>query len=356
MKAGSIKIRNRVIRTLYKGLIKPIAFRMDPELVHDIATLTGHFLGSNPLTRALTRLCFDYSHPLLERDILGIHFKNPIGLSAGFDKNAALVKIIPCVGFGFEEIGSITGEPCAGNAKPRLWRHPELKSIRVHYGLMNDGCEAIARRLSGKTFAIPLGISIAKTNNPKTCETELGIQDYLKAFSTFAKTDLGAYFTINLSCPNAYGGQPFTDPTKLEALLATLDQVPTQKPIFLKLSPDLSNLELDAILDVATRHRVDGFICSNLTKKHEFGPGGLSGKAVDELATRQIAHVHAKTKGQAVIIASGGIFTAQDAYAKLKAGASLLQLVTSMIYEGPQVVSEINQGLVELLQAEFHRD
>jgi dihydroorotate dehydrogenase len=345
---GLIKIRNRCIRTLYKGLIKPVLFKMDPEFVHDGFILAGRLLGSNPLTRALTRLLFDYSHPLLERTVAGIHFKNPIGLSAGFDKNAQLTKIIPCVGFGFMEVGSVTGEPCAGNPKPRLWRHPELQSIRVYYGLMNDGCRAIAKRLTGKHFAIPVGINVAKTNNEATCEVVTGVLDYAKAFKTMK--DCGAYITVNLSCPNAFGGQPFTDPIKLEKLLQKLDSIPTKKPIFLKLSPDMPTSELDKLLAISQKHRVHGFVCTNLTKKHDFGNGGLSGKAVADLSLAQIRHIHQKTKDSMAIIACGGIFTAEDAWQRLEAGASLLELITGMIFEGPQLISTINQGLVERIE------
>lgn len=308
----------------------------------------GRLLGSNPVTRGLNRLLFGYSHPMLEQKILGIHFKNPVGLSAGFDKNARLLNILPSVGFGFEEVGSITGEPCEGNPRPRLWRHPKEKSIRVYYGLLNDGAEAIAKRLRRKKFRFPVGISIAKTNCRETCETQAGIDDYAKAFNIFRS--IGDYFTVNISCPNAFGGQPFTDPARLEALLSTLDKIPTKKPIFLKLSPDLSDDELDALIKVVNRHRVHGFVCTNLTKKHDYGVGGLSGKAVSKLSNHQIAYVYKKTKGRYVIIGCGGIFTAKDAYAKLKAGASLLQLITGMIYEGPQQISEINRGLVELMK------
>lgn len=348
MKDFLVHLRNRLFSASYRIVFRPIFFAIDPEKIHDWMTLVGRVLGSNPVTRFFNRVLFDYSNPALEQTLLGIHFKNPLGLSAGFDKNAQMIKLMPCVGFGFEEVGSITGEPCAGNPKPRLWRHKDLKSIRVYYGLMNDGCLAIAKRLKGQKFTFPVGTSIAKTNNPETCETEAGIADYLKAFKAMAH--IGAYSTINISCPNAFGGQPFTDLKKLEALLIELDKVETKKATFLKLSPDLSEEEVVGILDVASKHRVDGYVCTNLTKKHSFGNGGLSGKAVADLSNQQIRWVYKKTKGKALIIGCGGIFSAEDAYEKLKAGASLLQLITGMIYEGPQVLSEINQGLVELMK------
>lgn len=354
MKNTLIKVRNSTITSLYKNFLKPVFFSINPEAVHDFMSFNGRVLGSNPITRQLNGLFFGYSHPALEQDIVGIHFKNPVGLSAGFDKNARLLNIIPYVGFGFEEIGSITGEPCEGNPKPRLWRHKDLKSIRVNYGLMNDGAEAISKRLQNKKFKFPIGVSVAKTNNEATCDTELGIEDYAKAFKAFAK--IGDYFTVNLSCPNTFGGQPFTDPKRLDQLLDRLDQIPTKKPVFLKLSPDLSKKELDDLIAVAQKHRVHGFVCTNLTKNHKFGKGGLSGGAVKELSNKQISYVYKKTGGKFVIIGCGGIFSAEDAYAKLKAGASLLQLITGLIYEGPGLISEINRGLVELMQKDGYKN
>ena len=354
MKDTLIKIRNAIIRWKYVHLLKPVFFKMDPEFVHDNFTFIGRLLGSNPITRGISRFCFGYSNPMLKQHILGISFKNPIGLSAGFDKDALLTSIIPCTGFGYEEIGSVTGEPCEGNPKPRLWRHPDKKALRVYYGLKNDGAVRIAKRLHGKHFAFPIGISIAKTNCEETCTTEGGIADYVKAFKEFLH--IGDYFTINISCPNAFGGQPFTDPQKLEALLGALDLIPNKKPVFLKLSPDLTNPEVDNILEVAKKHRVDGFICTNLTKKHHLGVGGISGKAVEELSNEQLKYVYQKTQGKFVLIGCGGIFTAEDAYKKIKAGASLLQLITGMIYEGPQSISEINRGLVDLLKKDGYKN
>jgi dihydroorotate dehydrogenase len=344
-----IKIRNRIFHGLYTKILRPIIFKIDPEVTHDVFVWIGRILGSNPLTRALTHLCFGYSNPLLERTVAGIHFKNPIGLSAGFDKNAQLTKLMPHVSFGFMEVGSITGEACAGNPKPRLWRHTKLKSIRVNYGLMNKGCKVIAKRLENSQFKLPVGVNIAKTNSPETCDTDLGIADYVKAYK--AMKDIGTYFTINLSCPNSYGGQPFKDPLKLQKLLRKLDKIQNKKPVFIKLSPDLSDAEVDRLIAVAQKHRVHGFICTNLTKNHDFGVGGLSGKAVEELSLKQIKHIKMKTKGKMAIIACGGVFSAEDAWQRLEAGADLIQLITGMIYEGPQLISEINRGLVEKMKA-----
>ncbi len=352
-----IYLRNRITGFLYRNVVKPIFFRIDPETVHDRMINTGRFLGNYFITRNIIKFIYSYSNKKLEQTILGIKFPNPIGLSAGFDKDAILTDIIPSVGFGFIEVGSITGQPCEGNPKPRLWRLKKSKSLVVYYGLKNKGCEKISKRLKNKNFMIPVGISIAKTNCSKTIETDAGIKDYVKAFSKF--TNIGSYFTINISCPNTFGGQPFTNSKKLDLLLTRIDRIPNKKPIFLKLSPDLIKKEIDAIINVSKQHRVHGFICTNLTKKRniknisdDFVPekGGISGKVVEDLSNELIKYVYTKTKGRFVIIGCGGVFSAEDAYKKIKLGASLIQLITGMIFQGPQLISDINIGLVSLLE------
>lgn len=346
---------NRATQFFYANLLKPLFFQLDPEFVHNRITLVGQLLGSIFLTRGLTAAFFSYSNPILEQNILGINFKNPIGLAAGFDKDALLTGILPAVGFGFAEVGSITGEPCEGNPKPRLWRLKNSKSLIVYYGLKNDGAKKISQRLQNKRFTIPIGTSIAKTNSPDTVDTNEGIADYIKAFKEFI--DIGAYFTLNISCPNAYGGLPFTDSKRLDLLLTEVDRIPTKKPILLKMSPDLSEIELDKLLAVIKKHRVHGFIATNLTKNSKVAEkGGLSGKLVENLANNQIKWIYQKTKGKYIIIGCGGVFCAEDAYKKIKLGASLVQLITGMIFEGPQVVGEINRGLVKLLKEDGYKN
>lgn len=330
---------------------------MDPEKVHDRMINVGIFLGKNKITQKLTSIWFNYKNPILEQNVLGINFKNPIGLSAGFDKNAVLNDILPYVGFGFSEVGSITGEPCLGNPKPRLWRLKESKSLAVYYGLKNDGCEAISERLKDKKFNFPIGISIAKTNNKETADDNIAIEDYFKAYKAFI--NVGDYITINISCPNAFGGQPFTDNIKLDNLLKKISSIPKTKPVFIKISPDLSKKEIDEIIEVALKYKIDGFVCTNLTKNRNNKNivdntvpelGGLSGKVVDNMSDDLIRYVYKKTGGKSVIIGVGGVFNASDAYRKIKAGATLIELITGMIFEGPQAISAINQGLVKLLK------
>ena len=351
-----IFLRNTVTGFLYRRVFKKFFFAIDPEKVHDGIIVLGRMLGGNSMTRMMTAMAFGYSNKSLEQNILGTHFKNPVGLSAGFDKDAELTDIIPSVGFGFEEIGSVTGEPCEGNPKPRLWRLPRSKALVVYYGLKSRGCEYIAQTLRNKKFYFPIGVNIAKTNSKDTIDCRRGVQDYCKAFCTCI--DVGDYFTINISCPNTFGGEPFTDPERLDILLSEIDAIPTAKPIFLKLSPDLDTKDIDAILAVVSRHRIHGFVCTNLTKKRENAKilescpslGGISGKVVEGLANRVIEYIYRATKGKYVIIGCGGVFTAEDAYKKIRSGASLIQLITGMVFEGPQVVGDINRGLARLLQ------
>jgi dihydroorotate dehydrogenase len=345
--------RSAIVRFFYTKIIKPVLFKFDPEDVHDSISMVGRFLGSNAITRGATGLMLDYKNSALEQSLLGIKFKNPIGLAAGFDKDAHLTKVLPAVGFGFEEVGSITGQPCRGNARPRLWRLKEQQSMRVYYGLKNDGCEAISARLTNENFKFPIGTSIAKTNNQETVDRQKGIADYVKAFKAFI--NIGDYFTINISCPNAFGGQPFTDAVSFDLLMTEIDKVETKKPVFVKFSPDLLQIEVDALLEVAAKHRIHGFVLANLTKKFG-GTGGLSGKVQEPLANELIKYVYNKTSGKYIIIGVGGVFSAEDAYKKIKLGASLIQLITGMIYQGPQLIGEINRGLTELLKKDGFRN
>jgi dihydroorotate dehydrogenase len=357
MREKAFVIKSKTTGFLYRNITKQIFFRLDPESVHDRMIRIGVLLGSSKPARRFTSWFFHYENrPYLEQRLLGITFSNPIGLAAGFDKNAQLTDILPAVGFGFAEVGSVTGEPCPGNPKPRLWRLKNSQSLGVYYGLKNDGCEVIAKRLCDKEFRIPIGLSVAKTNSPETVETKKGVEDYAKAFSYFR--NIGRYITVNISCPNTYGGEPFTDPKKLDQLFDRLDTIPTAHPIFIKISPDLHKDQIDKLIKVVEKHRIHGFICTNLTKRRDLPSikdkvpekGGLSGKVVEGLADDLIEYVYRKTNGQYTIIGCGGVFSAEDAYKKIRKGASLVQLITGMIYQGPQLIGEINCGLVQLLK------
>ena len=350
-------LRNSLLRFFYKFGLKPILFQIDPEKIHNGVLFCGKKFGKNKFMKKIMGFLFSYDNKILEQKILGIKFSNPTGLAAGFDKDGELIEIIPSVGFGFHEIGSITGSPCEGNPKPRLWRLKKSKGLVVYYGLKNKGSEEISERIRSYNFKIPLGTNIARTNDESTVELKEGIKDYVKGFDNFK--NIGDYFTVNISCPNTCGGEPFTNPKYLVKLLERLSEIKTKKPVFLKLAPDLTEETLDSIIKVSRNYNIDGFICNNLSKKRNYSKiidknvpskGGISGKLAEASANKTIRYIYSKTKGEFVIIGCGGIFTAEDAYRKIKSGASLVQLITGMIYEGPQVISEINQGLVKLLK------
>jgi len=336
---------------------------MDPETVHERMIIYGSWLGDCSIGRGLVHFSYYYAYPTLEQTIKGIFFPNPIGLAAGYDKNGRLTQIIPEVGFGFSEIGSVTGQSCVGNPGQHLWRLKKSKSIVVNYGLKNVGAEVISSILSELSFKIPIGISLAKTNIALTSEESFGIADYVQAYTFFAKKNVGDYFTINISCPNAYGGQPFLESSALSRLLEALSSVRLKyqdnKPWFLKLAADLYPTTIDSLIEVARVYHITGFICSNLSKNRHNkkiidenipANGSLSGAVVKELSNNLIRYIYKKTGREFIIIGCGGIFSAEDAYEKIKAGASLLQLITGMVFKGPQLISEINQGLVTLLK------
>jgi len=233
MKDSLVAFRNFLAKVKYKYIWKPVFFIFDPENIHDKMTAFLQVFGKYVITRKLTYFCFGYSNKILEQNIFGLNFKNPVGLSAGFDKNATLVDIMSSLGFGFMEVGSITAKPYGGNPKPRLYRLPEAKSLRVNYGLKNLGAEVLHEQLKNKTWPLrsfPLGINIAKTNAPETSDVNKGTEDYFFTYKTFQ--DVGNYFTINISCPNTCEEKPiFAEPENLDLLLNKIFSIPKVKPV-----------------------------------------------------------------------------------------------------------------------------
>lgn len=353
-----VYLRNKIIGFIYRNVLRPVFFLQDPEEVHDRMVRFGNVLGRSRFAQNLLGLFFGYQNIKLEQTVAGMHFKNPIGLAAGFDKEALLPEVLPYVGFGFEEAGSVTALPFEGNERPWMWRIPEAKTLRINYGLKNSGAENIYNRLLKKKLGLVLGISLAKTNSPKTAELNAGIEDYLQSYKIFQ--NVGDYFTINISCPNTCEEKPiFAEPENLDLLLKAIFALPKTKPVFIKLSPDLPDGQLMGILKLADAYPIDGFVCSNLTKVNKFnhlGKGGFSGKAVEDLSNILISKVYKYYEGRKIIIGCGGVFSAKDAYKKIKLGASLIQLITGMIYEGPQLIGEINYGLVELLTQDGYQN
>lgn len=345
---------------MYEKILKPIFFFFDPERVHDFFRWFGEWLGRFGLSRWIVQKFCGYEHPALRTRIAGIDIKNPIGLAAGFDKDVRLTQIMPSVGFGFMEVGAVTRHPYGGNKGMHVARLPQDQSIIVYYGLKNIGAEAIVQKMQHLKFAIPVGLNIAKTNRADI-KGEKSVEDYVSTYRMLAK--YCAYATINISCPNAQDGRLFQEPQLLDSLLAALSKENKQGPVFLKVSTDLTLEELDKVLAVVEKYSfVDGFVVGNLTKRREIlclksSPeelnriplGGISGKPIRDLATNMIRHIYRKSAGKHLIIGLGGIFSAEDAYEKIKAGASAVQMITGLIYNGPTVVKNINKGLVKLL-------
>ena len=370
MKNFIVGIRNKIMWLGFRA-VRPLIFLMEPEQAHYSLKRMGVLLGSNPVTRWLTSLLMDYNHKSLAITVDGIDYRNPVGLSAGFDKDGELTKIYPSLGFGLAELGSFTGEICPGNPGKRLFRMIKSKAIVVWYGLNNEGSETISQRLSGEDFGrLKVGINAANSNLTPEFVLEDSINDYLKTMKLFA--DVGDYYDVNISCPNTQDGEPFVDKKNLDALLIAINKEIrpiSNKPIYVKLAADMSLKEIDIIVDGCIEHNMDGVVCTNLAKPQyntehrpeEYptvdgrlpeGKGAMSGLPLQRISTNVIRHVYRRTRGKLTIIGVGGIFSAKDAYEKITSGASLLHMITTMIFDGPQNINEINRGLVKLLKAD----
>ncbi len=347
----------------YKSFLKPIFFKFDPEDVHDKILLLGQTIGNNNFLSNLTTKLFLYSNDKLSQNIAGVKFVNPVGLSAGFDKDAKIINTLPQVGFGFAEIGSVTYFSYEGNPKPRLYRLPKDEGLVVYYGLKNDGVKVISNRIKReyrKQKGFVLGVSIARTNSEEASSLEAGIRDYKASLEYLVKQGVGDYYTINISCPNTFYGEPYTTPEKLDRLLKEISKVRVDKLVLIKMPINLQWDDFDNLLKVVVRYQLPGVVIGNLNKDRESKhitqdypisiKGGVSGKPTRELSTDLIRRTYLKYRGKLLIVGVGGIDSAETAYEKITAGASLLQLITGMIYKGPQVIGEINKGLVELIE------
>ena len=362
---------------MYKLLIRPILFAFDAEKIHDNLKKLMVVAGKSRVLRKLIRIIFRYEDEILVTQVDGNYFDNPIGLSAGFDKNGEMLNVVGEFGFGFEEIGSITGDRCQGNAKPRVHRAKTTGtgSINVFNGLNNFGAEYLApviKKELESSIAVG-GISAAMIN--RDASVVEGIMDYVKTVTEFA--GIGKFLVVNISCPNTVQGEPFVNPKYLSILLKELRLVRRRlkdtKPWYVKVSPDLTDMEYRSIVDISAKFGVNGIVTTNLTKIknqdvqdklsrkdfNQFGKdnilirGGMSGELVREKANRVLVTVAQRIKDMnydMIVLGVGGITTAEDAYFKIRHGASLLLLITSFVFEGPAVVGKINKGLAELLR------
>ncbi|MBD1393189.1 quinone-dependent dihydroorotate dehydrogenase [Mucilaginibacter glaciei] len=342
-------------------LLKPLLFLFDPENVHHFVTRNLKRFNSLPGGQSLSRAVWSTEDKQLEKEVFGLKFKNPVGLAAGFDKNAELIAEMGNLGFGFIEIGTVTPLPQPGNDKPRMFRLPADAALINRMGFNNLGVDVAAARIAAyrKSLrpgqqALIIGGNIGKN---KITPNEDAVNDYIKCFDRLF--DVVDYFVVNVSSPNTPGLRELQEKEPLMQLLATLQQRNIKngvsRPILLKIAPDLSNEQLNDIADIVKQTGIAGIIATNTTisrhgliSAHKSETGGLSGKPLTERSTEVIAYLHQISEGAFPIIGVGGIHSADDAAEKIKAGASLVQLYTGFIYEGPGLIKRILTRLKSL--------
>lgn len=347
---------------MYKRIVRPILFLFSPESIHGFAAGGLRFIGRLPGGRALVRALFGYKDTSLEREVFGLHFPNPIGLAAGFDKNADCYADIASLGFGFVEVGTVTPLPQSGNPKPRLFRLKADNALINRMGFNNEGVENMIENLRKRKSNAVVGVNLGKNT---ITPNEEAPADYLRMFRSLY--EYGDYFVINVSCPNV---EDIRELQNRESLLEILEGLfdfrrgqNNYRPILLKISPDLSKEQVDEIVDILMTTPLDGLVAINTTTSREglktdaktiekIANGGLSGSPLTERAIEMISYVNEKTKGSYPIIGVGGVMTPNDAKRMLDAGASLVQVYTGFIYEGPSFVKRINKYLKASLAKE----
>jgi len=345
----------------YKKIIRPILFLFDPEKIHDFTFfLLTIFNKSKLLNRLLFKVC-NYTSPRLKQKVFGLHFRNPIGLTAGLDKNAKLPLVWGAFNFAWAQLGSISHQTQSGNPKPRMWRLPEDSGLIVYHGLSNPGAKRIAAKLKKDQERFPKiglwSISLGKTNK---VSLEQARDDYAASFKILEP--YANIITLNLSCPNVADFCGLQKPELLEPILKKITKINiNHKPIWLKISNDLSKSELDDLISLVKEYKIEGIVATNLSKKRDHldlksrysdKPGGVSGRSINQRSNEIISYLYKNSDQKYKIIGVGGIFSGKDAYAKIKAGACLLQIGTGFVYNGPLSIKKINRELDQLLQAD----
>lgn len=341
---------------MYK-IIRFFFFKVDPEKIHYLTMKLMHVVLKTPIISNLWKITFKIEDQKLEREVFGLKFKNPVGLAAGFDKNALFYKDLESCGFGFVEIGTVTPVCQEGNPKKRLFRLPMDKALINRMGFNNEGVKAATRALKNRNPALIIGGNIGKN---KVTPNEEAVRDYVICFQELY--EVVDYFVVNVSSPNTPNLRALQDKEALReifnALFIEREQKKVRKPILLKIAPDLSNHQLDDIIDLMIDMKIDGLIATNTTISREnlrspneqiknIGNGGLSGKPLKNRATEVIRYLSEKSNHSFPIIGVGGIMTAEDAIEKLDAGASLVQIYTGFIYEGPGIIKRINKEILK---------
>ncbi len=342
---------------MYKGILRPILFLFNPESVHKIVVALIKAAFVIPGVKYLFKALYSQKDPRLQREVFRLKFVNPVGLAAGFDKNAAFFNPFSAFGFSFIEVGTVTPVGQAGNPKPRSFRLTGDSALINRMGFNNIGAVKVARRLARRRTRIIIGGNIGKnTETPN----EDAAEDYASCFTSLY--DVVDYLVVNVSCPNINDLGHLQDREQLAVILARLTHIRSsreiRKPILVKISPDLNFRQIDDVLDLIRENGIDGIVATNTTitrnglntsteRVEEIGSGGLSGKPLRERSTEIIRYIHDKTGGQLPIIGSGGIMSPADALSKIEAGATLVQVYTGFIYEGPALVKRINRALLQ---------
>jgi dihydroorotate dehydrogenase subfamily 2 len=351
-----------LIALVYQYFLKPLFFLIDAEAIHQLILKFGENMGKSTLITRSLRPVFAPRYPSLSQDLSGLNFATPIGLAAGFDYQAKLTQFLPSLGFGFSTVGTITRLPYPGNPSPRLGRLPHSRSLLVNKGFKNDGALAVIRQLTSLDFGFPLGISLGKTNLPSVDTLPQAIDDITTSFRLFESSSLvHSYYELNISCPNLRSSLSFYHPPNLQVLLLALAALHLSRPVFLKMPISPPNDVILSLLEVAaTFDFVKGVILGNLqTDRHcldldpseisRFPVGNFSGRPTFARSNELISLAYRHYSSRFIIIGCGGVFSATDAYQKIQAGASLVQLITGLVYQGPQLVAQINLDLTRLL-------
>ncbi len=344
---------------MYKSIIRPLFFLFDPEKIHNFTFSLIKILSKIPGVSFIFRSLFQINDKKLERNLFGLTFKNPVGLAAGFDKNAVLYNELANFGFGFIEIGTVTPKAQEGNPKKRIFRLKSDKGLINRMGFNNGGLEVAIEKLKKNKGKVIIGGNIGKNTDTMP---ENYTKDYLACF--VALHPYVDYFVLNVSCPNVGSHAKLTDKDYLIELITAVQNsnktFSKQKPILLKIAPDLNNIQLDEVIEIVAETKIDGVIASNTSVNREgliaskeqleaIGNGGLSGKPISDRSTKVIKYLAEKSNKSFPIIGVGGIHTAADALEKIKAGADLVQIYTGFIYEGPALVKKINKAVLKQL-------
>lgn len=336
---------------MYKQLIRPLLFKLDAETAHHVVSGALEHLGGTGLVRAVAH---PYSSPKLQTNLFGTVVPNPVGLAAGFDKNGKLVSVLGDMGFGFAEIGSVTGRPSPGNKKPRLFRLPADEALINRLGLNGEGAKAVAERFQKSRVSLPVGINIAKTNHPDVVGDE-AVKDVVASFKQVRNLPV-MYFAFNASCPNTHDGciQEREELRRIFFEVQTLNE--RKAPLLIKVSPDSSPTLLDDIVAVAAEFALSGYVCGNTTTTREglrtpagmvtaIGWGGLSGPPLHAAAVTMCREINKRKLDNQQIIGVGGVRCAADVLDFLQAGASAVQLYTALVYEGPGLLGRLLRDL-----------